>query len=277
MEATISVERLTEAANRLEGLPTSLTRLAAIVSSPDFSMDEVVEVIGFDPVLTATLLRAANSAASGASREISTVREAVVRLGASSVSSLAMGATVGNRFRRASQDANLWRHSVASTMACDVITGRSRAWIPAAAATASLLHDVGKLVLAEALTPNILNLLQTVAKSDNLTEHEAERAVLMVDHGELGAIAARAWELPEVIIDGIALHHADGQSSFGFAVQLSNSVAHLMESETVELPAVGAARPLEALGLGVDDYVEIVLTTRSRWEKLAEAYGAQPS
>jgi len=42
---------------------------------------------------------------------------------------------------------------VASTMACDVITGRSRAWIPAAAATASLLHDVGKRVLAEALTP----------------------------------------------------------------------------------------------------------------------------
>ena len=122
-----------------------------------------------------------------------------------------------------------------------------------------------------------MNLLQTVAKSDNLTEHEAERAVLMVDHGELGAIAARAWELPEVIIDGIALHHADGQSSFDFAVQLSNSVAHSMESDTVELPAVGAARPLEALGLGVDDYVEIVLTTRTRWEKLAEAYGAQPS
>jgi HD-like signal output (HDOD) protein len=277
MEATISVERLTEAANRLEGLPTSLTRMAAIVSSPDFSMDEVVEVIGFDPVLTASLLRAANSAASGASREISTVREAVVRLGASSVSALAVGTTVGNRFRRASQDTNLWRHSVASTMACDVITGRSRAWIPAAAATAALLHDVGKLVLAEALTPNILNLLQTVAKSENLTEHEAERAVLMVDHGELGAIAARAWALPQIIVDGIALHHADAASSFDFAVQLANSVAHSMESESVELPAAGAAGPLEALGLGVDDYVEIVLTTRSRWEKLAEAYGAHSS
>ncbi len=274
MEATISVERLTEAANRLEGLPTSLTRLTAIVSAPDFSMDEVVEVIGFDPILTAILLRAANSASSAASREISTVREAVVRLGASSVSALAMGATVGARFRRASADADLWRHSVASTIACDVISARSRVRIPAAAATAALLHDVGKLVLAEALTPNILNLLQSVAKSENLTEHEAERAVLMVDHGELGAVAARAWQLPDVIVDGIALHHAGAGCSFDHAVQLANAVAHGIASEECDLPSPVVEGPLDALGLGVDDFVEIVLTTRTRWEKLAESYGA---
>jgi HD-like signal output (HDOD) protein len=275
MDTTIPLERLTEGANRLEGLPTSLTRLTTLVASNDFRLDEVVEVTSYDPVLTAGLLRAANSASSGPSREISTVHEAVVRLGASTVSSLAMGATVGGRFRRCQLAPGLWVHSVAATIACDIINFRSRVWVPAAAATAALLHDVGKLVLVEALTPNILRQLELVASAENMTPDEAERAVLMVDHGELGAVAGRAWELPEVIVGGIAHHHRieRADSPLDWAVSLSDAVAHSVTEDLSEARVPAAEAALAQVELTEEDYLDIVLATRERWGKVAEHYG----
>jgi HD-like signal output (HDOD) protein len=279
MDTTIPLEQLTEAANRLEGLPTSLTRLTSLVASNDFRLDEVVEVISYDPVLTAGLLRAANSASSGASREISTVQEAVVRLGASTVSSLAMGATVGGRFRRSQAAPGLWVHSVTATIACDIVNFRSKVWVPAAAATAALLHDVGKLVLAEALTPNILRRLELVATSENLTADEAERAVLMVDHGELGAIAAQAWELPDVIVGGIANHHRieRAESPLDWAVMLADAIAHSVTEDLEEARVPAAQAALEWLELTEADYLDMVLATKERWDKVAEHYGGQAS
>jgi HD-like signal output (HDOD) protein len=276
MDTTIPLERLTEAANRLEGLPTSLTRLTALIASNDFRLEEVVEVISYDPVLTAGLLRAANSASSGAPREISTIQEAVVRLGASSVSSLAMSAAVGGRFRRAQLSPGLWVHSVAATIACDVVSFRSSVWVPGAA-TAALLHDVGKLVLAEALTPNILRRLEMVATAENMTADEAERAVLMVDHGELGAIAARAWELPDVIVGGIANHHHGerAEGALDAAAVLADAIAHSVTEDLAEARVPAAQMALEWFELTENDYLDMVLATKERWDRVAEHYGDQ--
>ncbi len=55
--------------------------LLAALGADDVRMTEVVEMVSADPVLTVRLLRAANSAAAGLRRAVSSVQEAVVALG----------------------------------------------------------------------------------------------------------------------------------------------------------------------------------------------------
>src|SRR5215470_5644429 len=102
-------------------MPASIARLAGMVASPSPDLAEIVEIVTYDPVLTATLLRAANSSWSASRREITTVRDAVVRLGSGPVLSLALSVSVKNRMNHAIPEygmgaRDLWAHSVAASL-----------------------------------------------------------------------------------------------------------------------------------------------------------------
>jgi len=273
MDTAIDGERLVEAANRLQGLPASLTQLASIVASDDFSLRDVVEVISYDPALTARLLRAANSAVSAASSPVGTVHDAVVRLGAGPVLTIATGDAVGSRMRRngAAGDTALWAHSIRTAAASEAVKRTAACDVPAVAMTGALLHDVGKLVLAEALSPHVLRLLEEVAENEDLTSEQAETAVLMVHHGELGAIAARAWMLPDDITEAILHHHDAGQlaGTLGSAVALADRVAYDGE-RGVEAASPTTLELLDHLGIAADAYPSLLATAAERYEMLAE-------
>jgi len=81
----LSRDKLLAAAATLEPLPASVTRLAALSPGDDDILDEIISAVSLDPVLTAEVLRFANSAFARRSREIATVEAAVVRLGATAV------------------------------------------------------------------------------------------------------------------------------------------------------------------------------------------------
>ena len=126
----IDLDELAQAAARLEPLPTSSTRLAALVCEGAPELGQVVEIVQFDEALTASLLQSANSSWSASRSEITTVRDAVIRLGASPVLALTLGLNV----RRHLDDAlpqyglcegELWRHSVAASLAAEMLTQRA--------------------------------------------------------------------------------------------------------------------------------------------------------
>ena len=137
---------------------------------------------------------------------------------------------------------------------------------------AALLHDVGKLVLAEALSPHVLRLLEEVAESEDLTSEQAETAVLMVHHGELGAIAARSWMLPEEITDAILHHHdpAGRQGVLAHAVALADRIAYDSESGSDGPPSDETIDLLGRLGIAVEAYPSVLTAAAARYEMLAE-------
>ncbi|RKY26821.1 MAG: hypothetical protein DRP79_04245, partial [Planctomycetota bacterium] len=61
----------------LKPMPASIRRLAEVAGDPEAGIDEIEEAIKFDQTLTAYLLRMANSAWSGSSRQIETIRQAI--------------------------------------------------------------------------------------------------------------------------------------------------------------------------------------------------------
>ncbi|MFZ4516652.1 MAG: HDOD domain-containing protein, partial [Acidimicrobiia bacterium] len=94
----IDIGVIAQKATTLDPLPTSLVRLIAMVEDPDLL--EVAEVVAYDQALTASLLRSANSSWSASAQPITTVREAVIRLGYATVFTMAVGMNVRGKMNR---------------------------------------------------------------------------------------------------------------------------------------------------------------------------------
>lgn len=259
----IDLDAVARAARRLEPLPASVTRLAALVCDGAPDLADVVEVVRCDQALAAAVLRTANSSWSGSRTAITTVDDAVVRLGSGPVLSLVLAVNVRSRFEAAVPEyglaeGELWTHSVAASLAAEHLVWAAGRRLPSATTTAALLHDVGKLVMARFLDAELL-LRVAQARDGGMTLPAAEAQVLGVDHGELGALVAQSWGLPLALVHGIGRHHApDGDhGAIAAAVALADDVARsVCGQEPAEEPADDAAGPgcrrARAI-LGLDD------------------------
>lgn len=257
----IDLDTVAREARRLEPLPASVTRLAALVCDGTPDLADVVDVVRCDQALTAAVLRTANSSWSGSRTEITTVADAVVRLGSGPVLSLVLAVNVRSRLDAAVPEyglaeGELWTHSVAASLAAEHLVQAAAGRLPSATTTAALLHDVGKLVMARFLDAELL-LRVAQARDGGMALATAEAYVLGVDHGELGALVAQSWGLPLALVHGIGRHHEpDGDHrAIAAAVALADEVAHSVcgrgqvDDPTEDAVAPECRRAREILGL----------------------------
>jgi len=279
----IDIDALIKKADELQPLPASVVKLASMLSSGAGDVDEITNVIRFDPALTVRLLRLANSAFSGASVAITTVKDAVSRLGTARILSLAVASHCRPLMRvqvRAYgyQEGELWRHSVVSMLLAELAPRVCKTPLPSAGATAALLHDIGKLAMAHFLDRDILDLLGRAQNEGGLTPLEAESQILHVHHGELGGLIARHWKLPEAIVNGITYHHnpEQGMDLVCDVVHLADAVAKGVEAKMANKPAkidvnAGAA---ERLGFAMKDMEWLCTEGQAAFTKVGGLFGA---
>jgi putative nucleotidyltransferase with HDIG domain len=195
----------------LPTIPAVLARILQLVESENGSGRELIEVIEHDQVLTAKLLRLANSAFFGQSRRVATVPRAVVLLGYSTVRNLSLGVkiwdTLGRGIARARLE-ELWMHAVVVALAVKTVAAKLRAGNPDEAFTAGILHDIGRLVLAARFQQEYWRALGDAGCGDALDA--VERASFGVDHAEVGGWVLEAWSLPPSIVEAVRLHHGSG-------------------------------------------------------------------
>ncbi len=219
----------------LRPLPASLVKLASLVADPNASGRDFERVIALDEALTAVVLRLANSAWSNPAREITDVHEAVMRVGAANLLRVAMGRELSPMMARELREYDLaenelWHHSVAAALAAENLGRFARRPVPAAAFTAALLHDIGKLFLGRVMgTERIASMRRLVAECD-CDWVEAERTVFGVSHAEVGGAVARHWSFPEILVRAIELHHDPdvGACALTDAVHVANAVAKII-------------------------------------------------
>jgi HD-like signal output (HDOD) protein len=164
------------------------------------------------------------------------------------VLSIAMGAAVGEETRRplkgyALAPDELWLRSVTATLAAECAAAVLRKDIPAEASAAALLCDVGKPALDHWLVGRVLEDARTegLRAPDPMVGMKAERAVLGVDHAELGALIAARWGLPDAIVQAIRHHHAP--SEYGKSAQATRRIQVICDvTHVADLVAAGLAR-----------------------------------
>lgn len=210
----IDLDALVLDAHELDPLPASVMRLLDLLSSDDWSLDAVVSTASLDAALTARIMRVANSAASSSAAPVTTLQESTMRLGAGTVVKLATGSAVRRYMTSApssseneQDEQNLWRLSVATALAADLLADASPIDIPPEAFTVALLNDIGRIVLAQHLDGRTLSFLRRAVLEGDRNPLEAEAEILGVHHAELGALIAESWQLPALISESIRFHH----------------------------------------------------------------------
>ncbi len=223
----IDLDQLVRDANSLDPLPQSAARLARVLSGDDWSVEDVTGAIAHDPALTARVLRAANSAiyASGG-RGSASLDQAVMRMGSGMIVTLVITPAMRGVMRAVPAGAlsrPIWEHSIAASLAADLMRLVTREPIPAEATSAALLHDLGRVVLARRIDARSARQIEE-AQRGGVDPRVAEREVLGVDHAEVGAVIAQRWSLPHDLVDAIRTHH-DPSEAGGASRRLADVIA----------------------------------------------------
>lgn len=200
----------------LPTLPSAVARLSSLVADPSANAEDFEAVIRPDPALTANLLRLANSAYFGLSREVGSVRQAVTLMGIKRVFELAASVSFTRviparipGYGISAED--FWQHCVAVAALSERLAADLRVRVPDMTFTAGLLHDVGKIAVGAYLEKRPSALGDEVGK-EGVFLIDAERALMGVDHAEVGEAIGAHWALPRVIVHGARWHHAPGDA-----------------------------------------------------------------
>ena len=233
MTATEIISQVKE----LPMVPETARKLITMLNEPDTHRDAMIQTLRCDNVLTAKLLRVCNSAHAGLKDPDSSIDQAVLILGDHAifrmVCAIGFGGAMGFALPSYAVEANgLWGHSLSIGMGAEYLTEVEAYgnFHPSVAFTAGLLHDIGKLVLNQIFTPKCRAEIRVLISQNSLSRFEAEKVVLGANHAEVGACLLQKWNLPEMIIEAVANHHApivQPVAQLSAVIYLANCAFHL--------------------------------------------------
>jgi putative nucleotidyltransferase with HDIG domain len=207
------VELITEQINDLPLLPNVVHHLLMLMGKENRSVQEVVNLVETDVILTSKVLKVANSAAFSRGQVITSLHRAIVHLGEKMVVGIALGSCSPRIFSQPlegyeSAVGELWDHSLRTAIATREIIRYILHPVSADLAfTAGLLHDVGKAVLSEFLKGNGEYMASCCDSGEVENFLTIERRLSGTDHAEVGCAIARHWNLPEPLCSVIRDHH----------------------------------------------------------------------
>jgi len=192
-------------------LPTIVFELNKYLRDPDTSIKTVCDTIEKDQAIALKILKLVNSAFYGFKSKISDLRNAVVLLGYNAVRNAIVSISVINSFPKRVKlidfdISQFWKHSLAVAVTSKNIAQLSRKESPDNCFVGGLLHDAGKVILAQYF-PNLFETVWSTLQNEHLTFYEAEQKSLPIDHAKIGAHLAAKWQLPQGLIEAIRWHH----------------------------------------------------------------------
>lgn len=286
---TLTREQIIDAVKRTRNLPSVpdvVMRLEEELRSKQPSIDEVTKIIEHDPSLSLRILSVANSAFYRRGKEATSVKQAMVRLGFMEVRRLAVAVVLIDNYKSVSGGSPqlFWGHSLAVGFATKVVaafcTVKPDPRMVEATFTIGLLHDLGVLVM-QTLFPDDYQAMMDRLSQTGGEVCDLETETWAIDHGEVGAILMRRWELPETLCEAVQYHHRPWQchSANKNIVQLVHLADFICSNQgygrrTQALPAAFDESAWDSLGLSLDRVPEIIDKVREEGERSQVFMGA---
>ncbi|GFO60977.1 phosphodiesterase [Geomonas silvestris] len=234
-------------------------KLQALLSAKDFTIEQVVALIIKDQALTSQILRLANSAFFSGLAKVTTITEAVVRLGAKEIANVAMLASQQNSYNSftipelKAHSLVLWKHALGSAIGsrwlCDR-TGYKQ--FAQEAFIAGLLHDIGSLLILKVLEGILLGDHGTKSLSRDLINE-----IMVAMHTQTGHELLLKWNLPELYCVIVRDHHNEQRDTSNVLLSIvrlvDDACRKLGLAGTPAEPNLMLAASFEAQGLGVKE------------------------
>ena len=201
-------------AKRIAELPPFspvLNKLVASLANDNISFLEIGKLIEQDTVLAGHVLRMVNSAAYNLRSTVTSISYGVSILGIDKLRNMALAISV-SRMWSALKPAPGWsaarfnQHSLATALLADGLAMNLRVNYPEGAFLAGLMHDLGKVVVANGLPAEYAEIASQHQRT-GAPWISCESNVLGLDHASISAIALEQWKVPEPICRAARMHH----------------------------------------------------------------------
>lgn len=269
MSPKVDLRNAIQNLDNLPAMPIIAQKLLSLRLDTEEGEQQLLLLIGQDPLISAKLIGLANSPLLGSLRKITAVKDAAMLLGLTRVQSVATGIAIMSLAEKPMGRFNLeelWLHNlgiafgmlaIARAMPFKMRPQGDQAFL------AGMLHDIGYIALAYLDVRCSDDLHTRIAIEPDRPALEIERELLEITHDELGAELAQHWNLPEDIIAVLRYHHSpDAPEAAAYPLARMVNIAEKL------LPSFGlhecvntfiAPEEWEALGIDPDKAEEIAL------------------
>jgi HD-like signal output (HDOD) protein len=213
----LNIDGLLKSIDSLAPIPAITHRIMEIANAPDGSLAELADIIKYDADITSNLLKICNSAYFSLPVTVESVRQAVTLLGSNTILELVLMASTGQNMMKAQKGyglarGELWKHSVATAMASKSIADTKEILDKYRIYTASLIKDIGKVIIENHVGKSIKKIIHLVRKK-NYSFDQAEEETLGVNHAAIGGMIAEKWNFSPQMVFMIANHHLNSEAS----------------------------------------------------------------
>jgi HD-like signal output (HDOD) protein len=220
--------------DNIPSLPTVIVEIMRIANSKTSSASDIEAKMKADQVLTAKILKVANSSYYALNTKVTTITRAVATLGFSSVKNILMATSVSNTLNQDLKiygygKGGLWAHSLACAAIAKLIGSKvyhlddeqtEELFI------GGLLHDIGKIVIAPELEKYKQELKKYQVDESFILIEKAEENILGISHPEVGKILCSKWNLSEDLQNAVGNHHLETPDKFSSIIKIADILCH---------------------------------------------------
>jgi len=254
------IDEIMAIADRLPPFPKVAMQVMKMIEEEHVKAVDLAEIIQYDAIITANLLKVCNAAYFGLSRKVTSLEDALVVLGHSNLRDIIITSS-SVRFYNGNagggymlEEGELWKHAVAVAIMAKHLAPNFTGVDGGTAFTAGLLHDIGKRFISSFVAGDFKKIMM-LGHSGECSFPEAERRVLGINHAELGAKILDKWQFDQDMVAAVKSHHdndAMEADSLTALVALSNT---LVISMGIGVGADGLATEIQGEALqrfGID-------------------------
>ncbi|MGE4420411.1 MAG: HDOD domain-containing protein [Sulfurimonas sp.] len=201
-------EEILKKIKQLPPLPESVMQIESVYQNSESTFNDMVKILERDPLLTADILKAANSPLYGFSREINSINQAVGLFGMGTVRGFALASIVKKSFAL-----DLSPYGITNDM-FSLLSKKQHALTTAwcirkepkllgILSPAAFLVEIGKVLIAQQIIANNAQLEFKNALLSLKNVEAAEREVVGVDTPEVSASVFEHWRFEQDLIDTI--------------------------------------------------------------------------
>lgn len=232
-------------------LPDIYWQLKEILDSHDYSMQDVAQLIVYDPGLTARMLRIVNSSYFGFAAKIETVTHAVSILGVQQIRDLVLATAIADALGDYECEhldvKQFWLRSVYRAIAARNLAGVCSLMDGERMFVAGLLSGIGHLIIYQSI-PVLAQQAQREADANGKPLHLVEREVIGFDHVQVASVLMKNWQLPDSLVAVIG-HHLEPDPAADYL--LDTAIVHIA---ALIGNAFAQNRPLDEVLVNVDGH-----------------------
>ena len=201
-----------EKIKEIPSLPHVITKVMEVIQDDNSSAFTLSKIIAGDLGLTSKVLKIVNSAVYGFEKQITSIRQAIVVLGFTTIRGIVLSAGI---FKIFSPQKNtifdyeeFWRHSILTAMATKYLGHKVDFPNNHDVFSIAFLHDLGKIILAQYDYDNYLNVYSQIQEQDDYrVKFRIEEEACGINHCEIAYSVLNSWNLPSVFPEVCLYHH----------------------------------------------------------------------